>query len=188
MSFINAKPVICKILSAMLIGLALSIGMGQNLARTEDRTEGTILSLERDKTEGIATFGKLYINGVFECYTLENSRTLIPAGHYALKKDFAGVLLVSGVPNRTKIEIHAGNQAWESKGCILLGLTRANLSLQYSRKALAHLNASISFPCVLVVRNAQPPSLLDVSAPLPDSLETLFDVHVSEPSVAVPVS
>lgn len=76
------------------------------------------------------TNGKLYINGVFQCFTIElpwlNNEpriSCVPEGEYLLQKRFSSHLgrhfLVTSVPGRGLILIHAANDALlELKGCI----------------------------------------------------------------------
>jgi len=76
------------------------------------------------------TSGKLYINGCFQCYTIElpwmdnhPQVSCVPEGRYALKKrcseKFKEHLLVSGVPGRDLILMHPANDALkELRGCI----------------------------------------------------------------------
>ena len=77
------------------------------------------------------TLGRLFY-GKFQCFTLElpwlgNSRNIscIPAGNYSAKKyqspKFGTVILIEDVPNRSMIEIHAGNYTRQIQGCILVG-------------------------------------------------------------------
>lgn len=76
------------------------------------------------------TNGRLYINGVFQCYTIElpwlNNEpqvSCIPEGEYYVDKRYSlhlgRHLLVTHVPGRDLILIHAANDALrELKGCI----------------------------------------------------------------------
>lgn len=66
----------------------------------------------------------------FYCFSLEPSilslKPCIPEGTYKLKKYFStkfceNVLLLEDVPERSYIEIHVGNFAKETRGCILPG-------------------------------------------------------------------
>ena len=70
--------------------------------------------------------------GEFRCLTLElpwmdNTRNIscIPAGEYSAKlyQSYKNgqVVLIEGVPDRTFIEIHAGNFTRDIQGCILVG-------------------------------------------------------------------
>ena len=102
------------------------------------------ITIVRIYSNSVYTFGMLCINGVFECYTLEDehrtvkvySETRIPAGSYKVslhngsrftaryKKmfpDHAGMLLLNNVPGFSGILIHIGNTDKDTAGCILLG-------------------------------------------------------------------
>lgn len=83
------------------------------------------------------TVGKLFIDGIYECYTLEDvvrpkdqdkvyGVTAIPEGTYKLaityspkyKKDLP---YVRDVPGFEGIRIHSGNTSVDTDGCILVG-------------------------------------------------------------------
>tara|TARA_B100000287_G_C20582194_1_gene760806 strand:+ start:593 stop:1180 length:588 start_codon:yes stop_codon:yes gene_type:complete len=98
-----------------------------------------------------ATNGMLFINGVFECYTLEDevrdvkvhSETAIPLGEYEIKlrteggfhKKYTtrygamhkGMLWLQNVPGFTWILVHTGNTDEHSAGCLLIGETQQDL-------------------------------------------------------------
>jgi len=68
----------------------------------------------------------------FQCFTLElpdlnnqSNISCIPDGQYKVKKydspSKGNVILLENVPNRTYIEIHAGNFTRQILGCILVG-------------------------------------------------------------------
>ena len=97
------------------------------------------LQLVRESFSNKATEGKLFVNGKFECYTLEDedrfletggikmqNNTCIPRGTYTVKltksKRFLRVLpLLLDVPQFTGIRIHSGNTHNDTEGCILVG-------------------------------------------------------------------
>ena len=86
------------------------------------------------------TEGRLYINGRFECYTVEDrdrhledgsedkvyGETAIPRGIYPVnitpsnrfKRD---LIAVDGVPGFVGIRIHSGNSSEDTEGCIIVG-------------------------------------------------------------------
>ena len=75
------------------------------------------------------TFGQLVDeNGKLICYTLERRDTLIPEGtypftYYDSPANKMKVLLLSGVPGFTAIEVHIANFPHELKGCTAVGST-----------------------------------------------------------------
>ena len=103
-----------------------------------------------------STIGELYIDGVFECYTLEDkvreekgksvkewkipAITAIPMGIYKViislstrfKKDLPLLLNVEGFEG---VRIHPGNTDENTEGCILVGNTLAKDFIGDSRKA-----------------------------------------------------
>jgi hypothetical protein len=94
------------------------------------------LDLERQVFTARSTRGTLKINGVFECYTLEDTvraekiagQTAIPAGTYDViinkSKRFARLLpLLLKVPQFEGVRIHSGNDENDTEGCILVGQT-----------------------------------------------------------------
>jgi len=99
-----------------------------------------------------ATNGLLFINGVFECYTLEDQyqdkkvygETCIPEGSYdvVLRKeggfhnrykaryDFhKGMLEIKDIPNFKWVLFHLGNTDENTAGCVLVGDTQQDLDV-----------------------------------------------------------
>jgi len=100
-----------------------------------------------------ATNGILLVDGLFECYTLEDQyqavkvmhETCIPEGTYDIKfrtvgsfserykKKYGnahyGMLHLQDVPNFTYILIHAGNTDEHTSGCLIVGETQQDLDL-----------------------------------------------------------
>ena len=100
-----------------------------------------------------ATNGLLFIDGIFECYTLEDQyqavkvmhETCIPEGTYDLnfrktggfhakyseryKNAHYGMLHVQDVPNFTYILIHTGNTDEHTSGCLIVGETQQDLDI-----------------------------------------------------------
>lgn len=104
------------------------------------------------------TIGTMTIDGVFECYTLEDvvrpngekvyGQTAIPAGRYQVKltmsNRFKIVLpLLENVPNFEGVRIHPGNTAADTDGCILVGQTKTSNSIGSSRVAFDKLFAQL---------------------------------------------
>jgi len=91
------------------------------------------LRLERNWLIGDTTTGKLYINGKFFCYTLEDKirnekiygETAIPYGLYDVDRTWSPhfkikMPLIKNVPNFEGIRIHKGTTAQDSSGCLLV--------------------------------------------------------------------
>jgi len=119
------------------------------------------LSLQREHSVNDATIGALYVNGTFQCFTLEDQvrelpgvpvaewkvpgKTAIPAGEYKVTVDFSNrfqrnMLHVLNVPGFQGIRIHAGNTSADTEGCILVGNTKSGAnSIGNSRDALKEL-------------------------------------------------
>lgn len=120
------------------------------------------LTLERDVYNKDWTQGKLYVDGSFLCYALEDTdrflesspsgcgkkeygATAIPRGEYkitlTLSSRFGKVLpLLANVKCFTGVRIHAGNTAEDTEGCILVGMDRTQDGVvTQSRIALASL-------------------------------------------------
>lgn len=99
-----------------------------------------------------ATNGMLFLDGIFECFTLEDevrldkkvmSETAIPLGEYEIKLRteggfhskytarygdvHKGMLWLQDVPNFKWILIHVGNTDESTAGCLLLGETQQDL-------------------------------------------------------------
>lgn len=110
------------------------------------------LLLERFKFGDTYTIGRLYMDGIYECYTLEDkvrdekihSMTAIPTGTYKVIVDFSNRFQkemphILNVPNFEGIRIHSGNTNFDTNGCILLGLTwREGDFIGNSRAAYNH--------------------------------------------------
>lgn len=108
------------------------------------------LLLQRTDRQNSYTGGKLYVNGVYECDTVEDvdrdqnrngifdnnekkvmHETAIPNGRYKItlvhspkfspKVNNRNMPLLNNVPSFTGILIHWGNSASDSSGCILVG-------------------------------------------------------------------
>jgi hypothetical protein len=114
------------------------------------------LELKRLHRTNNSTIGELYVNGVFECYTLEDkerevkikNETAIDKGTYKViitpsnrfKRDLPLLLNVS---NFEGVRIHSGNSNHDTEGCVLLGTTRSVDFIGNSRKAFNKLFAKM---------------------------------------------
>ena len=116
------------------------------------------LLLVREDFTDKSTIGTLYINGDRICDTLENpyldnkpNISSIPLGEYSVRLRLAREsasrdylhLLVQSVPYRKYILFHVGNYPTQTKGCILVGLTRGNNFVKNSKDAMSFLMEEI---------------------------------------------
>ena len=119
------------------------------------------LDVLRYKDDGNTTLGLLFIDGVFECYTIEDEEreekikgeTRIPEGTYKLdfRRELSGLthsyrrkydwfdyhLHVKDVPNFKYVYIHVGNTEKNTDGCLLLGSTVDKDSMFQGRSTAA---------------------------------------------------
>lgn len=110
------------------------------------------LLVNRIKSNKNETLGELFIDGVFQCFTLEDEartikvkgETRIPAGRYEIKlrmiggkhakylKNFPhlhkGMLWLQNVPSFEYILIHVGNEQKDTEGCLLVGKTKSEVN------------------------------------------------------------
>lgn len=108
-----------------------------------------LIEVRRDVYTDRSTIGKLYIDGVYTCVTLEDAvraqkiygETAIPAGtypvvfrregttHHSYKTRFRaihnGMLHIQNIPGFEYVLIHCGNTPADTFGCILVGSGRA---------------------------------------------------------------
>ncbi len=126
------------------------------------------LLLQRHPTVKATTLGRLSVDAVEQCDTLEDvirevpgepvvswkipKQTAIPAGRYRLTlvtspKFGPETLSIEGVPGFADIRIHAGNVDEDTEGCVLVGMAATDLGdggeVVHSRAALAALKALI---------------------------------------------
>lgn len=116
----------------------------------------TTLRIIREPTLDGQTFGALYLNGAWFCWTLEDpireipgvpvdgwkvrGRTAIPAGTYRVvltrSQRFQRILpLLEDVPGFEGVRIHRGNTVEDTDGCPLVGTGRSAAGITGSRVA-----------------------------------------------------
>ncbi len=94
------------------------------------------LLLKRRPPKGEAMIGELSIDGIRECYILEDvpratkiyGKTAIPAGRYEVTVDWSPKYKkpmphVLNVPGYEGIRIHPGNFSTDTEGCLLPGVS-----------------------------------------------------------------
>lgn len=108
------------------------------------------LTVLRNPSVAGATVGRLYVDGVFACHTLEDevreipgrpvsewkvpAATAIPAGTYRVTLENSPRFgwqtpTLHEVPGFSYIRMHAGNTAGDTEGCLLLGMQATERSL-----------------------------------------------------------
>lgn len=119
------------------------------------------LRLDRIEFYDHSTIGKLYVDGKFECFTLEDrdrlreglpkvyGETAIPVGTYRITLEYSPrfkVILprLHNVPQFEGVLIHSGNRAEHTDGCILSGTREFDSYIEESRAALKKLIAKLT--------------------------------------------
>ncbi|MGE0463896.1 MAG: DUF5675 family protein [Vicinamibacterales bacterium] len=118
------------------------------------------IRLIREPSAGGATLGALYVDDVWQCWTLEDEirersgepvgawkvrgKTAIPAGRYRIRitdsPRFGRPLpLLLDVPGFSGIRFHPGNRPTDTEGCLLPGRTRGAAFVGESRVAFESL-------------------------------------------------
>ena len=103
-----------------------------------------MLVLVRDAFTETAILGRLFVGGVFVCFTLENAEKSIPCGVYKVQnskspkfKRELPLLYNDAVKASRGIRIHAGNTSKDSAGCVLVGMGRDTVEGSLSESKLA---------------------------------------------------
>jgi len=123
-----------------------------------------LLELKRCEFSSTSTIGDLYVDGVWQCFVLEDAvreingapvaswklrgRTAIPRGRYRVRISQSARFgretpELLEVPGFLGIRIHPGNVAADTEGCLLPGLTKSPDWVGKSRAAYAALEAAI---------------------------------------------
>ena len=114
------------------------------------------LKLIREPTVNGATFGSLFIDGQFQCFTLEDAiredstvpisvwkvkgQTAIPSGWYRVDITYSNrfkrlMPIICDVPGFTGIRLHWGATIAHTEGCPLVGRARRGSEIRESRLA-----------------------------------------------------
>jgi hypothetical protein len=124
------------------------------------------LELKRTTFTKESTIGELFVDGVFECYVLEDvvrgageakvwGKTAIPTGQYQVQVTYSNTFrkrmpLLVNVPGGAirfgksliddcGVRIHSGNTAADTEGCLLVGLDKKTDFVGRSRDAFSRL-------------------------------------------------
>lgn len=123
------------------------------------------LLLKRIALRDTYTIGKLYIDGVYQCDTVEDKvrnldkekkvygETAIPYGAYKVSWTYSPKFkkympLLEDVPHFAGIRIHSGNTAKDSLGCIIVGENKQKGMVLNSRATVNKLYPLIKKGCL----------------------------------------
>lgn len=118
------------------------------------------ITVKRRKPENGCTISEVFVNGIKQCYMLEDvvrpsgqkvfGETAIPAGTYQVANTYSPrfgkyLPLLLNVPGFAGVRIHPGNYAKDTEGCLLPGTAIApgNAMVTNSRVAFEALFAKI---------------------------------------------
>ena len=114
------------------------------------------IQVTRTAKDAEFTLGELTIDGVWTCYTLEDTvrevegepveawkipgKTAIPAGEYEVDITFSphfghDLPLIENVAGFEGVRIHPGNTAADTAGCLLVGMVTGDGFVGHSREA-----------------------------------------------------
>ena len=126
------------------------------------------LDLQRIKFDTASCEGFLLVDGESGLFTLELPvkdglpGSAIPQGRYDVTVTFSpkferDMPLITGIPGRSEIRIHWGNDPSDTEGCVLVGKTLGQDFIGSSRLAFDELWAKIEAParagqCFITVR------------------------------------
>lgn len=115
------------------------------------------MRLIREPSTPNTTFGILFIDGYFQCFTLENTEKIIPAGTYPITfydspRNKCIVPLLNNVLGRSEIEMHVANWPTELEGCIAVGNDKDATMLLNSREAFQALMIKIGSATNIVIK------------------------------------
>lgn len=103
-----------------------------------------MLTIVREIRTEKAILGRLFLNGAFICYTLENAAKAVPCGLYRVKnsrspkfKRELPLIYNGNVPASRGIRIHVGNTVASSSGCILVGMGRSTENSSVTESTIA---------------------------------------------------
>ena len=122
------------------------------------------LQVAREQSKDEATIGRLYVDGVAECDTLEDvvrevigvpvsqwkiaEKTAIPIGRYRITlvdspRFGPNTMSVNNVEGFQDIRIHAGNTAEDTHGCLLVGKRTSDRFISQSKDTLIALKIKV---------------------------------------------
>jgi hypothetical protein len=122
------------------------------------------IRVQRGKPTGKSTPGQMFLDDVFECYTLEPDPTTplhpghpsIPAGTYPVQITLSPHMQYDtpelyGVPGRSDIRIHIANWPQQLLGCTAVGTEADTDAVAHSKVAFEALMAKLTDKSVTTI-------------------------------------
>ena len=139
------------------------------------------ISVVREQYRPGCTVGRMFVDGTFECFTLEDGirtnkvygETAIPPGSYSVIVNYSprfktSLPLLQNVPNFEGVRIHPGNTAANTLGCILVGrnwtagseqITASKLAFEPLKQKIVDAIARGDEVQLIITQEAAPPEL-----------------------------
>ena len=123
-----------------------------------------IATIQRNRPDDVCTSGRLFLDGVFTCYTLEPLEP-IPAGSYQVRMSISPRLSVVfkrpflcpevlNVPGHTGVRWHPGNRVSDTEDCLLVGKSEGIDWVGYSDLEFAYLMTQLPDEFEVIYRDA----------------------------------
>lgn len=116
-----------------------------------------VMMLVRERVDGDAVIGSLFVHGQKICDTMENRKKLVPTGYHQViltnSPKFKRVLPLicsDTIKSSRGIRIHAGNRPSDSAGCVLVGVLNGTLltdSRRHEEQVVGLLQDYTARPC-----------------------------------------
>ena len=120
-----------------------------------------VIMLVRERVDGDAVIGSLFVHGHKICDTMENLKKLVPTGYHQVMltrsprfKRVLPLIFSDTIKSSRGIRIHAGNRPSDSAGCVLVGVMKGKLltdSRRHEEQVVGLLQDYTSKPCHFVI-------------------------------------
>lgn len=120
-----------------------------------------VMMLVRERVDGDAVIGSLFVHGHKICDTMENRKKLVPTGyHQAILtksprlKRVLPLIFSDTIKANRGIRIHSGNRPSDSAGCVLVGVMKGKLltdSRRHEEQVVSLLQDYTIKPCHFVI-------------------------------------
>lgn len=116
-----------------------------------------VMMLVRERVDGDAVIGSLFVHGHKICDTMENLKKLVPTGYHQVIltnspkfKRVLPLIFSDTIKASMGIRIHAGNRPSDSAGCLLVGVMKGALltdSRHHEEQVVGLLQDYTARPC-----------------------------------------